>query len=76
MTPATHEVTMLLKDWGAGDESALDKLMPLVHDELHRLARQHDGVRPARLALFTSLRLRRPAGFPVRGATQFLRGFG
>ncbi len=41
MTSATHEVTKLLKDWGAGDESALDKLMPLVHDELHRLARQH-----------------------------------
>jgi RNA polymerase sigma factor (TIGR02999 family) len=41
MTPATHEVTKLLKDWGAGDKSALDKLMPLVHGELHRLARQH-----------------------------------
>ena len=39
--PATHEVTKLLKDWGAGDKSALDQLMPLVHDELHRLARQH-----------------------------------
>ena len=41
MAPATHEVTKLLKDWGAGDKSALDNLMPLVHDELHRLARQH-----------------------------------
>jgi len=41
MTSATHEVTKLLKDWGAGDKSALDKLMPLVHAELHRLARQH-----------------------------------
>src|SRR5215204_1212430 len=41
MPPATREVTKLLKDWGAGDGSALDKLMPLVHDELHRLARQH-----------------------------------
>jgi len=39
MPPATHEVTKLLKDWGAGDKSAVDKLMPLVHDELHRLAR-------------------------------------
>jgi RNA polymerase sigma-70 factor (ECF subfamily) len=38
---ATHEVTKLLRDWGAGDKSALDKLMPLVNDELHRLARQH-----------------------------------
>ena len=41
MTPATHEVTKLLKNWGAGDKSALDNLMPLVHAELHRLARQH-----------------------------------
>jgi RNA polymerase sigma factor (TIGR02999 family) len=41
MTHATHDVTKLLKDWGAGDKTALDKLMPLVHDELHRLARQH-----------------------------------
>lgn len=41
MTPARHEVTKLLQDWGAGDKSALDKLMPLVHDELHRLARHY-----------------------------------
>jgi len=41
MTPSSHEVTKLLKDWSAGDESALDKLMPLVYDELRRLAHQH-----------------------------------
>ena len=41
VTPATHEVTKLLNAWREGDESALDKLMPLVYDELHRLARQH-----------------------------------
>jgi RNA polymerase sigma factor (TIGR02999 family) len=41
MTPPSHEVTKLLKDWSAGDESALDKLMPLVYDELRRLAHQH-----------------------------------
>jgi DNA-directed RNA polymerase specialized sigma24 family protein len=41
MTPATHEVTKLLKAWSGGDESALDKLMPLVYDEFHRLARGH-----------------------------------
>jgi RNA polymerase sigma factor (TIGR02999 family) len=38
MTPAPHEITKLLKDWSDGDQTALDKLMPLVHDELHRLA--------------------------------------
>ena len=35
----TGEVTQLLRDWGAGDQSALDRLMPLVYDELRRLAR-------------------------------------
>lgn len=32
-------VTQLLRDWSAGDQSALDRLMPLVYDELRRLAR-------------------------------------
>jgi RNA polymerase sigma-70 factor (ECF subfamily) len=41
MTPAMHEVTQLLQDWSEGDESALERLMPLVYDELHRLAHQH-----------------------------------
>lgn len=38
---ATHQVTKLLERWSGGDEAALDQLMPLVHDELHRLAHQH-----------------------------------
>lgn len=41
MKPSSHQVTRLLKAWGDGDESALDKLMPLVYAELHRLARQY-----------------------------------
>ena len=39
--PAPNEITKLLKDWSSGDQSALDKLMPLVYEELHRLAHQH-----------------------------------
>jgi RNA polymerase sigma-70 factor (ECF subfamily) len=39
--PPTHEVTQLLQAWSEGDERARDKLMPLVHDELHRLARRY-----------------------------------
>jgi RNA polymerase sigma factor (TIGR02999 family) len=31
-------VTQLLIAWGGGDKTALDALLPLVHDELHRLA--------------------------------------
>jgi hypothetical protein len=33
-----HEVTRLLRAWCDGDTSALDRLIPLVYDELHRLA--------------------------------------
>jgi RNA polymerase sigma factor (TIGR02999 family) len=41
MTASSHEVTQLLVAWGNGDKAALDRLMPLVYDELHRLAHQH-----------------------------------
>jgi RNA polymerase sigma factor (TIGR02999 family) len=33
-----HEVTQLLQAWRAGDQAALDQLMPLVYAEMHRLA--------------------------------------
>jgi RNA polymerase sigma factor (TIGR02999 family) len=36
-----QEVTQWLLEWSNGDRAALDKLMPLVSDELHRLAHQH-----------------------------------
>src|SRR5690349_25139707 len=31
-------ITQLLIDWGNGDQAALEQLMPLVYDELRRLA--------------------------------------
>lgn len=34
-----HEVTRILRDWSAGDREAPERLMPLVYDELRRLAR-------------------------------------
>ncbi len=39
--PSTHEVTQLLIAWSGGDKAALDKLMPLIQDELRRLAHQY-----------------------------------
>ena len=39
--PAPHEITKLLKDWSGGDSTALHRVIPLVYDELHRLAHQH-----------------------------------
>jgi RNA polymerase sigma factor (TIGR02999 family) len=38
---APHEITKLLTDWSGGDSTALDRVIPLVYDELHRLAHQH-----------------------------------
>lgn len=36
--PATQPVTQLLLNWCDGDEAALEQLMPMVYDELHRQA--------------------------------------
>jgi RNA polymerase sigma factor (TIGR02999 family) len=35
------DITALLVDWGNGDQSALDQLLPLVERELHRLAHSY-----------------------------------
>jgi RNA polymerase sigma-70 factor (ECF subfamily) len=43
MTPSPQEVTQLLIEWGNGNEAAADKLMPLVYEELHRLAHRYMG---------------------------------
>jgi RNA polymerase sigma factor (TIGR02999 family) len=37
----SSEVSMLLHAWNDGDETALQKLMPLVYNELHRMARNY-----------------------------------
>ncbi len=39
MVPET--VTQLLADWGAGDREALQRLMPIVYDELRKLAKAY-----------------------------------
>jgi RNA polymerase sigma factor (TIGR02999 family) len=35
------EVTRMLRLWSVGDERAFDQLIPLVYDELHRMALRH-----------------------------------
>ncbi len=40
MPYATDEITRILNDWGSGDRAALERLIPLVYDELHQRA-QH-----------------------------------
>jgi RNA polymerase sigma-70 factor, ECF subfamily len=39
--PSPSEVSQLLVAWSNGDRAALDQLMPLVYDELTRLARHY-----------------------------------
>ncbi|HVF55619.1 MAG TPA: sigma-70 family RNA polymerase sigma factor [Pyrinomonadaceae bacterium] len=41
MDQPSHDVTRLLHDWSEGDEGAAERLMPLVYDELRRLARDY-----------------------------------
>jgi RNA polymerase sigma factor (TIGR02999 family) len=41
MDESPQQVTQLLQAWSGGEESALDKLVPLVYAELHRLARRY-----------------------------------
>jgi RNA polymerase sigma factor (TIGR02999 family) len=43
---SVQEITQLLLAWGQGDEKALEKLMPLVHDELRRMARRYMNRQP------------------------------
>jgi RNA polymerase sigma factor (TIGR02999 family) len=41
MTPSPESITQLLIEWRDGDEKALDRLIPLVYEELNRLAHRY-----------------------------------
>ena len=54
-TPSTADVTHLLLAWRQGDASALDRLLPLVYEELRRLAHaQMRGEAPGEEVLQTT----------------------
>ena len=64
MAPSPREVTRLLFDWRNGDQEALDRLMPLVYEELRRMAsrymrgeRQHHTLQSSALVNEAYLRL-------------------
>ena len=40
-TPSAHELTQLLRAWCDGDEQALERLTPLVYEELRRTAHRY-----------------------------------
>jgi len=41
MEPSAHQITRLLQAWSEGEQSALERLIPLVYEELHRLAHHY-----------------------------------
>ena len=54
--PSQEDITGLLAAWGGGDRAALDRLMPLVYQELRRLAhRQMRRERPGDTLQTTAL---------------------
>jgi RNA polymerase sigma factor (TIGR02999 family) len=54
--PESPRPTLLLEAWAQGDQAAFNELLPLVHDELHRLARRHmDRERPGHTLQSTAL---------------------
>ena len=53
---SSHDVSRLLARWQDGDEAALQELVPIVHEELRRLARrQMAGERPGHTLQPTAL---------------------
>lgn len=54
MTSKSQEVSQLLRAWGDGDQTALDHLMPLVYDELRRMARRYMNQQPTNHTLQTT----------------------
>jgi RNA polymerase sigma-70 factor, ECF subfamily len=68
---STNHLTLMLQAWSAGDDSALEKLTPIVHAELYRLARKRLAAeRPGHAlqptALVNEAFLRLISGAPVQ----------
>ena len=54
--PTNTEMSRLLRAWSDGDRAALDRLTPIVYDELHRLASRYmRGERPGHSLQTTAL---------------------
>ena len=41
MSPEQSQITVLLRAWKSGDPAALDRLTPLIYNEMRRIARNH-----------------------------------
>lgn len=79
MSPAgKHEVTQLLVCWSKGDRAALDRLTPILYDELRRLAASHlrrgfesETIQPTGLVHEAYLRLADQEGLEFQNRSQF-----
>lgn len=82
MTPEpASPVSELLLDWGNGDRDALKAVLPLVYDELRRLARYHLRQQRSNHTLQTTglvhepfLRLAGESSLRVKNRAHFLGG--
>ncbi len=79
MDATTNEVTGLLIAWREGDRDALDRLMPLLEEELHRIAegymareRGDHTLQPTALVNEVYLRLIRPEKVSWQSRAHFL----
>ena len=77
-TRSSQGITQLLERWSQGDEKALDQLMPLVYDELHRLAgaylrseRREHTLQPTALVNEAYLKLVRQRNIQWQNRAQF-----
>jgi len=78
MSHAPEDVTTLLVQWGRGDRDALDRLVPVVYDELHRIAqrcfrreRSNNTLQPTALVNELYVRLVKQGGISWQNRAQF-----
>lgn len=73
-----HEVTELLVNWSRGDRTALDRLTPLLYEELRRLASSHlrrrskqETIQPTTLVHEAYLKMAGQEGLEFQNRAQF-----
>ena len=78
MVSVKHDVTQLLERWSTGDRSALDRLTPILYDELRRLAASHlrrshqsDTIQPTSLVHEAYLKLADQRKLEFQNRAQF-----
>jgi hypothetical protein len=54
MTASQHQISQLLMRYGNGEQDALDQLMPLIYDELRKMAKRYMRGQPAGHTLQTT----------------------